>query len=252
MFSQTPFYHSVTRKLVVAIGQLFSGILVERYNSDGVVEQTIEVPVSLSNREKWIQRIEQDPDLANRVLNTYPRIGYEVQGFQYDPSRKVNKVNQLRACRESTFLGDISTAFMPVPYKMIFEVYIISKTQDDGLRIIEQILPFFSPQYVVTLNVNPAMGIVQDIPLTLGSVSVSDTYEGPVELRRDITWTLQFTANIDFMGPITNSPSNVILHTKVKLDPGSGTTARGVDTDVVGTIEDHVIIDSFFDIDRPI
>lgn len=250
MISQ-PYYHGVTRKLIVAVGSLFSNFQIERRNNSNVVEQLIDVPVSYGNREKWVQRLAEEPTLDKRVHITLPRIGFEMTGLEYDPSRKLNKVNQLRAC-ESTSVGSATTAFVPVPYNIHFAVYIMTKTQDDGLQIVEQILPFFSPQYTITINMFPSLGIVQDIPFTLDSVSFSDSYEGPVENRRELIYTLTFTAKVEFLGPINTNNTGVILHTRVKIDPLTGEVARQVNTDVVGTIEDYEIVDDFFDIARPI
>ena len=250
MFNRT-YYHGITRKLIVGMGNLFSGIKIERKNNEGVTEQVIDVPVSYGNREKWLQRLTEEPTFDKRVLITLPRIGFEMTGIEYDPTRKLNKVTQLRSCGGTGEIGSALTAAAPVPYNVHFAVYIMTKTQDDALQIVEQILPYFSPQYTITINLIPEMGIVQDIPITLNGVEISDTYEGSVENRREIVYTLGFTAKTEFMGPI-NPNSSVILHTKVKIDPLSGGVAREVDTDVVGTIEDYEIVDSFFDIVSPI
>lgn len=250
MFNRT-YYHGITRKLIVGMGNLFSGIKIERRNSDNVVEQLIDVPVAYGNREKWLQRLNEEPTFDKRVLITLPRIGFEMVGIEYDPSRKLNKATQLRSCGGTGELGSALTAAAPVPYNVNFVVYVMTKTQDDALQIVEQILPYFSPQYTITINLVPEMGIVQDIPINLNGVEISDTYEGAMESRREIVYTLAFTAKAEFLGP-TKQSTNVILHTKVKLDPMSGQTGREVDTDVVGTIEDYQIVDSFFDIARPI
>lgn len=250
MFNRT-YYHGITRKMIVGIGNLFSGIKIERRNNDNVVEQVIDVPVSYGNREKWLQRLTEEPTFDKRVLITLPRIGFEMTGIEYDPSRKLNKATQLRSCSGTGDIGSALTAAAPVPYNVHFAVYIMTKTQDDALQIVEQIIPYFSPQYIITLNLIPEMGIVQDVPIALNGIEISDSYEGAAENRREIVYTLGFTAKTEYLGPI-NTSNNVILHTKVKIDPLTGGIAREVDTDVVGTIEDYQIVDSFFDIASPI
>jgi hypothetical protein len=249
--NHNPFYHGIVRKLIVAVGSIFTGIKIERRNSLGAVEQTIDVPVSYGNREKWLQRLQEEPELDKRVLVSLPRIGFEMTGLSYDSARKLNKLTQLRTCGETT-PGNISTAFSPVPYNIDFTVYVMTKTQEDGLQIVEQILPYFSPQYVISVNLIPEMGIVQDVPFTLNGVVVDDSYEGPMENRREIIYTLNFTAKTEFLGPINTGSNGVIMHTRVKIDPMYGEIARQVNTDATGTPDNHVIVDDFFDIARPI
>ncbi len=245
-----PYYHGITRKLIVAVGNLLSGIKIERKNSSNIVEQIIDVPISYGNKEKWLQKLTEDPNLDKRVMITLPRIGFEMVGMEYDPSRKLNKITQFRSCQIGSN-GNVPFSYAPVPYNINFMVYVMTKTQDDALQIVEQILPFFSPQYIITVNLIPDLGIVQDIPFNLNSVDINDTFEGPMETRREIVYTLSFTAKTEFMGPINKDDAKVILHTKVRIDPETGEIARQVDTDVVGTIEDYQIVDDFFDILRP-
>lgn len=249
----TPFYHGVTRKIIIAFGDLFSKITIERCNNAGVVEQVIPVPVSYGNREKWYVRLQEEPSFDKKVSITLPRIGFELTGIQYDPERKLNKMTTLRTCGTNS-LGQVDAkAFMPVPYNLDFTVYVYTKTQDDGLRIIEQILPYFTPNYSVSVHTYPELNIIQDVPFNLNGVSLNDSFDGPVETRREIIWTLNFTAKAEFMGPIKKAdPAGVILHTRVKIDAG-GDSGREVDTDVVGNpAGPYQIIEDYFDIPLPI
>ena len=244
------YYHGVTRKVIVAFGNLFSGITLDRVNKAGVIEQKIKVPVSYGNREKWYSRLQEEPNLENRVAVSLPRIGLEFLGMQYDPSRKINKLTQMRQCG-ITPEGEIAKAFAPVPYNLNFNVYIVTKTQDDALRIIEQIVPYFTPQYAVTIELFPDLKINQNIPFNLNDVSLSDPFDGPIENRREIIYTLNFTAKVEYLGPIDMS-NDVILTTRAKVDP-TGEIGREVKTAVVGDpVGEYRIIDSYFDIPAPI
>jgi hypothetical protein len=249
----TPFYHGITRKIIIGFGDLFSKITIERYNNSGVIEQTIPVPVSYGNREKWYARLTEEPNFDKKVAITLPRIGFELVGISYDPERKLNKLTKLKTCGATSTGGVAASAFVPVPYNIDFNVYVHTKTQDDGLRIIEQILPFFTPSYTLSVNTYPELDIVQDVPFNLNSVNLNDSFDGPVETRREIIWTLSFTAKTEYMGPIKKNTSNeVILHTKVKIDAG-GASGREVDVDVVGDpAGQYQIIEDHFDIPLPI
>lgn len=247
-----PFSHSITRKLIVAFGQLFSNIKIQRMNNLDVLEQLIDVPISYGNREKWYRRLQEEAELDQRVLITLPRIGFEITGFRYDSSRRLNKLTQFRKCTP-TANGNFLSAYAPVPYKIGLTMYVMTKTQEDMFQIIEQIIPYFGPQYNLAINAVPGLGIVQNVPINLDGVDFHDSYEGPMVDRREIVATLSFTANVEYLGPISDDASSIILHTKVKIDPQSGSIAREVDTDVVGDPAGvYAITEDFFDIPRPI
>jgi hypothetical protein len=251
MLSKQPYYHGTIRKCLVAFGALFTNIQIERTDKEGVVQKVIEVPISYGNKEKWLARINEDPNLDKRVLVSLPRIGFELTDFQYDGSRKLNKMGQLRSDDPSA-VGTVATMYTPVPWNLGFNVYILTKTQDDALRIIEQILPFFTPGYTVTINAVPDMGIKQDIPVILNGVSYEDNAtDGPMEERREIKYTLSFTMKAELWGP--KSDSNIILHTRTKLGTVKNLYERQHNSDVVGDPEgEYVIVDEWFDLEPTI
>lgn len=246
-----PYYHGIVRKVIVAFGQLFSDIKIQRLNSAGVVEQLIDVPVSYGNKEKWYQRLREEVDTDQRVLISLPRIGFEIVGLQYDASRRLNKLTQYRAC-EPTLAGNYLSAYAPVPYTISINVYIMTKTQDDMFQIVEQILPYFGPQYTLSINAIPALSIVQDIPITMNGIDINDSYEGPMDNRREIVGTLSFSAKTEFLGPIKDDTSGIITKVISKLDPMSGDIARQVEVEAIGDVTNYTIVEDFFDIPRPI
>lgn len=215
MLSDKPFYHASIRKVLIAFGRLFTDISFERKDNDGNVSQLISVPVAPGSREKWIARIQEDPNLSGKTQITLPRIGFELSGFQYDPTRKLPTMNQFSG-NESGTIGDVSSAYSPVPYNLNFTAYVVSKTQGDALQIIEQILPYFTPGYTVTVEMFPEVGISQDIPFVLEGVTMEDNYDGPFESKRTVTYTLSFVAKTVLLGPAKKNGST-ILHTRIGL-----------------------------------
>lgn len=251
MLSKQPYYHSTIRKCLVAFGALFTNIQIERTDKEGNVQKIIEVPISYGNKEKWLARINEDPNLDKRVLVSLPRIGFELTDFAYDGSRKLNKMTQMTQLKsdDPNAVGAVATMYTPVPWNLGFSVYIMTKTQDDALRIIEQILPFFTPGYTVTINAVPEMGIKQDIPVVLNGVSYEDNAaEGTMEERREIKYVLGFTMKAELWGPV--SDSNIILHTRTKLGTIRDYYERQHDSDVIGDPDgEYIIVDDWFDID---
>ena len=252
MLGSNPFYHGITRKVIIAFGQIFSDIKIQRFNSSGIVDQLISVPISYGNREKWYQRLKEEPTLDQRVLITLPRIGFEISGMSYDSSRKINKITQYTSTTPNS-AGNVLSAYTPVPYNIGFNLYIMTKTNDDMLQIVEQILPFFAPQYNLSINLSEDLGMSQDIPVTMESINLSDSYEGPMEDRREIISTLSFVAKTEYLGPVNNA-NNLITSVNIKLDPESGPTGRQVTVAVNsgGTINNYTPIEELFDIPRPI
>ena len=198
------FYHETTRKVVVAFGTLFNNIQLVRKDNAGVVTQSMNVPLAYGPRQKFLVRLREDPDLTKQVAITLPRIGFEINGLTYDPTRKLNRVQKFKKTKSGES-SKLDTQYMPVPYNLGFELYVLSKNSDDSLQIVEQILPFFQPDYTLTINDMPDMSVKRDVPVVLNSISYEDDYEGNFETRRAIIYTLDFTAKFYLYGPVTSS-----------------------------------------------
>ena len=198
------FYHETMRKVVVAFGTMFNNIQLVRMNNAGEVTQTMKVPLAYGPKNKWLARLREDPNLTKKVAVTLPRIGFEIQTISYDSSRKLNSIQKLKKVNSSAQGKTMSQQFMPVPYNMDFQLSIMAKNSDDALQIVEQILPFFQPDYTVTLNDNAAMGTTRDVPIVLTNVGYEDNYEADMITRRAIIYTLDFTAKFYLYGPVTD------------------------------------------------
>ena len=198
------FYHETMRKVVVAFGTIFNNINIVRTNSSGAVTQSMKVPLAYGPKQKFLTRLREDPNLNKKVALTLPRIGFEISGIAYDPSRKLNSIQKVKKTNDSESGKTLSSQFMPVPYNMDFELVVMAKQSDDALQIVEQILPFFQPDYTITLNDNTAMGTTRDVPIILTGVTYADEYEGSFEDRRVLTYTMSFTAKFYLYGPVTD------------------------------------------------
>jgi hypothetical protein len=236
MLNNNVYYHGIIRKSIVAFGRLFSDIYIDRKQGDSVTGTTIQrlqIPLAYAPKEKWLVRIEQDPTLDNHTYVSLPRMSFEIIGYNYDPSRKVNRMQQIK-CGDAT--GSVSTMYTPVPYNIDLSLYILTKTQEDGLQIIEQILPTFTPEYTLTINAVPDMNVKLDVPIILNSVAVNDEYDGDFQTRRFVTHTLNFQMKVNLFGPI--SGRNVIDTVDVNIgqnedfsNPNRIYTAEGDFTD---------------------
>jgi len=198
------FYNQTIRKVVIAFGTMFNDIHLVRKDASGTIIQTMKVPLAYGPRQKFLVRLREDADLTKQVAVTLPRLGFEITGLSYDPARKLNRVQKFRKVK-----GDnnkqLDTQYMPVPYNVDFELYVLSKQSDDALQIVEQILPYFQPDYTVTINDNTEMGTKRDIPIVLNGVTYEDDYEGDFTSRRSIIYRFSFTTKLYLYGPVTSS-----------------------------------------------
>ena len=222
MLNNQVFYHGTIRKTIVSFGNLFSKIYIDRKQGDSVTGTTIQrlqVPLAYAPKEKWIVRIDSDPNLEGHTYTTLPRMSFEITGYSYDASRKVGRMNQVTCIKN----GTASSTFSPVPYNLDISMYVLTKTQEDALQIIEQILPTFTPEYTLAINAVPDMNIIQDIPVILNSISVQDDYDGDFQTRRFVTHTLNFTLKLNLFG--STSAHGVVETVFVDLGMNSNMTS---------------------------
>ena len=198
------FYHETIRKVIVSFGTMFNDIQLVRKDNSGVITQSMKVPLAYGPREKFLVRLREDADLTKQVAITLPRIGFEIKNLAYDSGRKLNRVQQFKKVKGSE-TKQLDAQYMPVPYNLELELYVMAKQSDDALQIVEQILPYFQPDYTLTINDMADMGIKRDVPVVLNSIGYEDSYEGDFTSRRALIYTLSFTAKFYLYGPVTSS-----------------------------------------------
>lgn len=223
MFGQT-WSHDIMRKYVIIFGTLFNNIYITRQNSDGNAQQNLKVPLLYAPKEKMLSRLQSDPELENQIAITLPHMAFEINNYQYAPDRKLGTVGKHFKPQSD---GSTKYVYQPVPYDIIFNLYIMVKNAADGTRIVEQILPYFTPEFTVTANILPDMGRTLDIPIVLNDTSVQDIYDGSFETRRSLVWSLTFTMKGWLYGPIRQSSLIHFANTGFILsdDPQNANTA---------------------------
>lgn len=244
------FYWGTIRKSVIAFGNLFNNIQIDRRDENGDIAKSIKVPLSYSPKQKFLARIEQEPNDPEQEFQVIlPRMGFEMVGLTYDPARRISLIQQNRSVNSSS--TTLNSQYAPSPYNIDMNLYVYVKNQDDGLQIIEQILPYFNPDYNLTLNAIPALNIKNDLPILLNNISYEDDYEGDFRNRRAIIWTLSFVLKLNFFGPInrksfiksataTTFTDPALIEPQQRynatLDPN--TAIPGSDFDIIETFED--------------
>ena len=198
------FYHETIRKVIVSFGTVFNDIQLVRKDNSGSIIQSMKVPLAYGPREKFLVRLREDADLTKQVAITLPRIGFEIKNLSYDSGRKLNRVQQFKKVKGAE-TKQLDAQYMPVPYNLELELYVMAKQSDDALQIVEQILPYFQPDYTLTINDMADMGIKRDVPIVLNSIGYEDSYEGDFTSRRALIYTLSFTAKFYLYGPVTSS-----------------------------------------------
>ena len=229
----TYFYHEKIRKCVSLFGRLFNNLYVIRKNSAGSVISQVKVPLSYAPKQKYLERIRENPDLSanSQVALKLPRMSFEITNFIYDTTRQLTKTSTFNT------VGSTNTGrkkfFPPVPYTINFQLNVYAKTQDDALQVVEQILPFFNPQYTVTVKpfTTDYPTFKEDIPIIIQGLSFQDDFEGAIESRRTIIYTLDFEMKASFHGPI--STSDIIRQTDIvlgEMNSGYNDSDLGIET----------------------
>tara|TARA_B100000123_G_scaffold39028_1_gene25688 strand:+ start:363 stop:1169 length:807 start_codon:yes stop_codon:yes gene_type:complete len=226
------YYNEGIRKLTIAFGQLFNNIIIENTSSTGAVTKRIRVPLAYAPKEKFLVRLEQQANLQEdrEVAITLPRLGFEITGLSYDASRKLTKMQKTVRVKSNEEGKKLNFNYTPVPYNISFSLYSFTATAENGLQIVEQILPFFQPDYTVSIRVIPEMNLVRDVPIILNGVQYEDSYDGEFTRRRAVVYTLNFTAKTYIYGPMSNQ--GIIKEVQADL---------GADTDPKLTREERII-----------
>ena len=216
------FYHEIIRKTVIAFGTLFNDIHVRHQDQAGNDISDIKVPVAYGPRQKFLARITQQAELNKATQITLPRMSFEITNISYDSTRKAGITQTFKAQDKNN--SQLKKVFMPVPYNLGFDLNILVKQQDDGLQILEQILPFFQPGFNISIDLVKSIGEKRDIPMVLQNISQQDDYEGDFSTRRALIYTLSFTAKTFFFNHIAQTPEGIIK--KVQLDYYTNTNTR--------------------------
>ena len=237
MISRVPFYHGTTKKLVIAFGGLFGNIFCRTKDKTGSTQKIIKVPIAFAQKEKFIVRLQQDPGLAEDVQIVLPRLSFEITGLDYDSTRQMNKVHKIKGA-----IGERNIfSYMPVPYNVSFTLYSFTRTTEDNLQIMEQILPYFTPDMNLSIKMLQTPVLTQDIPLILNSVNTDDQYDGGFEDRRYIITTYSFTMKAFYYGPILGS-----LDPEKHFEDGNPVSViKRVEASVNNSFKYSAVVDSF-------
>jgi len=199
------FYNEIIRRNIIGFGTLFNNITLKKVDpSDNSVLEEEKVPLAYGPKSKFLTRLEQNPDVDRKIAITLPRLYFEMTGISYDSSRKTSPVQKYRTIIQDDG-SEVKEQYVPVPYNIEFELGIIAKNQDDGLQILEQILPYFQPSFNITLNMIPDMNEKKDIAIVLNGVNHDDAWDDSFLERRYITWSLTFTCKSYIYGPFDQS-----------------------------------------------
>ena len=213
------FYHGTLRRYVIMFGNLFNEIQVDRYNDTGTKIQTLNVPIEYGPKQKFIQRVLGDPTLNREIAVTLPRLGFEFTSMTYAPQRKLNSAHKISRGVNTGGL-DFDFMYSPVPYDFNFSLHVLVRNTEDGTQIVEQIVPFFTPDFTVTMKMVPELSLNMDVPIELVSITSDDSYEGDFDSRRVQTWQLDFVVKGYLFGPV-NKFKYIVREDISLIDDGS-------------------------------
>lgn len=189
----------------------------------------LKVPLSYAPKEKVLTRIAADPEIDKQAAILLPRMSFEMVKMEYDGSRKLPTINRMVKI-DSDSANKFKYQYNPVPYDLQFKLYIYAKNAEDGTKIVEQILPFFTPDWTTTVNLIPEMDIKMDIPVVMNNIDIQDIYEDNYKKRDSLIWTIDFTLKGYIYGPVRTSKIIKFANTTFyipNVDDGKLRTAIG-------------------------
>ena len=222
------FYHETIRRYVIVFGTMFNDMVVHRRNAAGTIVKRLKVPIAYGPRAKFLSRIKQDPTLTKPDAISLPRMSFQIVGYNYDPARKLQTVGQMRGAVANTSLN--GAVYNPVPYNIDFELSIYVLNAEDGTMLIEQILPFFTPEWTNTMKLIDDIDLRMDVPVVLNTINTEDTYEDAYENRRTIIHTLNFTMKGYIFGPVKNKDVILIANTRTFVIDGFSASLEGANS----------------------
>lgn len=196
------FYNETIRRYVIVFGTMFNDMVVWRRNNAGSIVKRIKVPIAYGPRAKFLSRIQQDPNLTKPDAISLPRMSFQISGYNYDSTRKLTTVGQIKAPVANNMVN--ASIYNPVPWNIDFELSIYVLNAEDGTQLIEQILPYFTPEWTNTIKLVDDLDLRMDVPVVLNTINTEDTYEDAFENRRTIIHTLNFTMKGYVFGPVKN------------------------------------------------
>ena len=229
----TYFYNETIKRSISVFGTLFNNIDIKKIKADGTVLTQQKVPISYGPKQKFLLRLTEDAKQRDGAVTSIslPRMAFEMTGLEYDPSRQQNKIIRTqKTVMETSDVGKRGFQYQPSPYNINFSLSILAKNAIDALQIVEQIVPYFQPEYTVAMKMVDSMSEVRDVPVILNSIAMEDMYEGSFEERRVIEYTLEFTMKLYFFGPVYTGEviKNVIERDYINTDIAAGFTTTQI------------------------
>lgn len=214
------YYHGAIRKYIIMFGSMFNDIDIVRYDKNGNRTQGIRVPIAYGPKEKFLARLNQDPSLDRQVATQLPRMSFEITDMAYAPTRTVNKMQ--RNTSAGTNNQSLSSQFAPVPYDISITLSAMFSNNEDAVQVVEQILPYFKPEFTHSVKLVPDMDQYYDIPTVMQGMTIEDTYEADFQTRRAIIYSFQFVVKGYIFGPV--SSKGTIKRTVVDFNVAEGDT----------------------------
>ena len=198
------FYHEILRRTIISFGTLFNNISIQKKDGSDNAISTMKIPLAYGPTQKFLARLEQEPNLNKSTSLSLPRMSFEFTGLTYDSSRKLTSTRTIQV-KDPTTKKNVKKVYTPVPYNMSFELSIMSKLNDDALQIVEQILPYFQPAFTLTVELVDDINEKRDIPVVLENITMQDDYDGDFTSRRVLLYTLRFSAKTYLFGPVSKA-----------------------------------------------
>ena len=218
-------YHSAIRKYIIMFGNMFNDIDVVRFNKAGESVPQLRVPIAYGPKEKFLIKLRTDPDGRREIAMVLPRLSFELTSMNYAPERVLNRTHKQLGIGGGN--NSLRQTFTPAPYDLDMTLYAMFANQEDAVQVVEQILPYFRPEWTNSVKIVPELDTYVDIPTIYTGMTIEDTYDGDFDTRRAIIYTFTFKIKGYLFGPVTNK--GIIRRTLVNtFNPQANTATSNV------------------------
>ena len=221
----TYYYHEIIRRTIIAFGTLFNNIEIKHKTQAGGAFSSVKVPIAYGPREKFLARLRTDPDNRREIAMVLPRLSFELTSMNYAPERVLNRTHKQLGIGGGN--NSLRQTFTPAPYDLDMTLYAMFANQEDAVQVVEQILPYFRPEWTNSVKIVPELDTYVDIPTIYTGMTIEDTYDGDFDTRRAIIYTFTFKIKGYLFGPVTNK--GIIRRTLVNtFNPQANTATSNV------------------------
>lgn len=220
------YYPRTSRRVLVALLDMFNSIQVHNYDKAGDVVSVVDVPLKFGPSEKY-HLFNMQMQSGKKYYPKVPSLLLTLDNITYD-SNRATSVNEMRSfynpAIELAYLEDFWTDVQPAPYNYSYSLEVRTESMDHLFQILENILPFFNPSNHLKIKEFDFLNLERNLGVYLEGVSM----DYPKEMSEEESRYYNATINLNIHGylyrPIDSGKIIKFIKTKYIYDKKNAET----------------------------